>query len=496
MENRFNLIDEAWIPVADVGRVSLAQLFARPDLRALGGTPLQKIAVMKLLLAIAQAAATPSDEAEWRALDGRGLAERCLGYLWRWYDRFYLYGERPFLQMPAIAAAAIQGYAALAPEVAAGNSTLLFQSQIPQRPDDGDKALLLLCQMGLALGGKKTDNTVVLSPGYRGKVNDKGKTASARPGPALGHRGLLHSFVLGETLLQTLHLNVWTGTDIFDAGSYPGGLGTPPWERMPRGEDCPVARALRHSLMGRLLPLSRFCLLREEGLHYSEGIVHPDYRAGGVDPSVALDRSGATLRAVWASPQRRPWRELPSLLGFLADGNARSDCPQLRIALSRLGGRAVRCALWSGGLRVSYRAGEQYVSAGDDYVESVLWLDGRTLDASGFDCLCRELDALGGLGHALYGGVAGFYQVQGADGRERAARACQLFWQLCERDVPSLLGHCGAGAQAQRQLLRRRFASHVHHAFDQLCSHDTARQLDAWVRRRPDMGAYQCAEAV
>ena len=68
MDNRFNLIDEPWIPIADCGRVSLGQLFANPDYRALGGNPVQKIALMKLLLAIAQAAATPDDETGWQAM--------------------------------------------------------------------------------------------------------------------------------------------------------------------------------------------------------------------------------------------------------------------------------------------------------------------------------------------------------------------------------------------------------------------------------------------
>lgn len=68
MENRFNLIDEPWVPVADHGRVSLRQIFSNPDYRSLGGNPVQKIAVLKLLLAIAQSEATPKDEAEWKAL--------------------------------------------------------------------------------------------------------------------------------------------------------------------------------------------------------------------------------------------------------------------------------------------------------------------------------------------------------------------------------------------------------------------------------------------
>jgi len=102
VENRFNLIDEPWIPIVDVGRVSLKQLFDHSDYRALGGNPVQKIALTKLLLAIAQAAYTPEDDDDWDKLGADGVAKRSLEYLERWHDRFYLYGEKPFLQMPAI----------------------------------------------------------------------------------------------------------------------------------------------------------------------------------------------------------------------------------------------------------------------------------------------------------------------------------------------------------------------------------------------------------
>lgn len=81
MENRYNLIDEPWIPVADHGRVSLRQVFNQPEYRSLGGNPVQKIALLKLLLAIAQAAATPKDDGEWNALGSDGLAQRCSEYL-------------------------------------------------------------------------------------------------------------------------------------------------------------------------------------------------------------------------------------------------------------------------------------------------------------------------------------------------------------------------------------------------------------------------------
>ena len=106
-ENRFNLINEPWIPIVDVGKVSLRQLFSHAEYRALGGNPVQKIAVTKLLLAIAQAAYTSVDDGDWAALGAEGVAKKCLNYLNQWHDCFYLYGEKPFLQMPAIKVAAV-----------------------------------------------------------------------------------------------------------------------------------------------------------------------------------------------------------------------------------------------------------------------------------------------------------------------------------------------------------------------------------------------------
>ncbi len=68
MENRFNLIDEPWIAVVDVGLVSLTDIFSQPELRALNGNPVQKIALTKLLLAIAQSATTPADDSDWQQM--------------------------------------------------------------------------------------------------------------------------------------------------------------------------------------------------------------------------------------------------------------------------------------------------------------------------------------------------------------------------------------------------------------------------------------------
>lgn len=489
MENRFNLVDEAWIPVADTGRVSLRQLFSHPEYRALGGNPIQKLALMKLLLAIAQAAATPNDENEWRALGPQGMAEACLRYLEQWHDRFWLYGERPFLQMPAIVSAREQSFGALLPEVATGNTTVLNQAQVERGLPDPDRALLLLTLMAFALAGKKTDNSVTLTPGYMGKKNGKGKPSSSKPGPAVEHMGLLHTHLLAGSLLETLWLNLFTHQQIAAGNMYPEGLGEVPWEQMPEGEDCPVAQKLKRSLMGRLLPLSRFCLLTETGMHYSEGLQHQGYKDGVVDPTGAVDFSGKKPKALWTDPDKRPWRELTSLLGFLGHDRDRGyQCWQLAACLDRARNYCERLGIWSGGLGVSSNAGEQYASGSDDYVESALWLYTDMLGETWFAHLKLEMNALEQIAKHLYGRVMGFYKEQTMEGDKLAAQATHYLWQLCEQEFQSLVDGCDQAAT--RTQLRRRFAGYLYQAFDHYCPKETARQLDAWARNRPNLYKY------
>ncbi|MCB1567343.1 MAG: type I-E CRISPR-associated protein Cse1/CasA [Xanthomonadales bacterium] len=499
MDKRFNLIDEPWIPVADKGRVSLRQVFTDADCRALGGNPVEKIALMKLLLAIAQAAATPADETAWRALGAKGLAEKCLAYLDQWRDRFDLYGDKPFLQMPAIAAAEVKSFGTVLPHVATGNTTVLNGGQVERTLSDADKAVLLVCQMGFALGGKKTDNKVVLSPGYQGKFNKKGTgPGPADPGPSLGDKGLLHSLALVDTLRNTLWINLLTREQVEQSQRFPAGIGVAPWEQMPAGEDDPVARDLKNSLMGRLLPLCRFCLLTEDGLHYSEGLAHANYKEGMWDPTVAVNRCGKEELALWVDPGKRPWRELTSLLGFLA--NERFECLQIRVGSLRASENTDGFAIWCGGLRVhKHSTGEQYATARDDFVESVVllasgWVRG-TEHGIWYSHVQAEMKALDERAEHLRGRIFAYFDALGMaerDCRRRAYAASHMFWQLCERDFQRLLDHCEQGeahVEARRQL-RRRFAGYVQQAYDRYCPKDTARQLDAWARCHPNHGKY------
>ena len=498
MENRYNLIDESWILVTGHNRVSLRQIFSNPDYSSLSGNPVQKIAVLKLLLAIAQAAATPPDEKEWKELGAKGLAEHCLAYLEKWHSKFYLYGDSPFLQMPAIqdkGKKKVQPFSAVLPEVSTGNTTVLTQIQ-KQRDgdmDDGDKALLLLVLMGFALSGKKTDNSVVLTPGYVGKQNAKGNPASGKPGPSIGYMGLLHSFLTGVNIQKTVWLNILSGRQIEAMNMYFEGVGQAPWELMPQGENCDRAKQYKCSLMGRLIPLCRFCLLAKDGLHYSEGIAHDGYKEGIADPSVAIDYTGKQPKALWVNPDKRPWRELTALLGFFEQSDSQGfQNWQVRNGVERVKDAVDIFSVWSGGLRVSSNAGEQYVSGGDDYVESQVWIHSDILGEFWFSQLKKEMHDLDELAKNLYGRVRAFFKEQKADGSKIALYATQLFWQICEYKFQKLVDNCERSDEsvAIRHQLRQEFAKNVQQAYDKFCPCETARQLDAWVKFRPNTKKY------
>jgi CRISPR system Cascade subunit CasA len=480
VERRFNLIDEPWIPVAGVGHVSLRQLFSQPS------NPVQKIAVTKLLLAIAQAAYTPVDDDDWVNLGSQGLAEKCLDYLDTCHDRFYLYGDRPFLQIPAIRSAKIQSFGAVSAEVSTGNTTILTQSQKEKPLSDADKALLIVQLMGFALGGKKTDNSIVLSPGYQGKTSDNGKPSTGSSGTSIGFMGFLHNFLAGESLQETLWLNLLTQEQVDGLGVYPLGVGSPPWRQMPSGETCPIAEVLKSSLIGRLLPVSRFCLLSKDGLHYSEGIAHPGYADGVVDPSVAVDFTPKKPKVIWVDPERRPWRFLTALLSFFSKSTF--NCEQLRL-INRVKGNVATIGIWSGGLRVSSNAGEQFLSGSDDYVESLIQLNTAALEEEWLSRLQNEMDELNNLASkAVYGSVMRYLDDQKMEGKAVAGQASNLFWQLCERRFQEMVLACDTPNGAR--LLRPAFAAIVNKVYDTYCPKDTARQIEYWAKNRPNLGKY------
>ncbi len=480
VEKRFNLIDEAWIPVAQKGLVSLRQIFSDKEITALGGNPVEKIAVLKLLLAIAQSAYTPKDEEDWKELGPEGMCNKVLNYLNEQYDAFWLYGDRPFLQKPEIEKAEKKNYGAVLPMVATGNTTVLTQIHIEKPLNDAEKALLLLQLMGFALGGKKTDNSIVLSEGYIEKQK------SSKPGPSVGNRGFLHSFIFGHSLIETVWINLFSEYDLEQIGMYPAGLGIAPWEKMPKGEYDEVAQQLKKSYMGRLIPLCRFVLLKEDQIHYSEGIIHPGYKEYIVDPSVAFDLSSKNPKVIWADTQKKPWRQLPALLSFMGQSQVKYNCYQLKTIMPRVMNLEL-FVVWSGGMQVSNKAGEQYFSGNDDFVESEVQLSSSLFgeESQFYANLNSEMEYMENLSSLLWSRVRNYYATLKADAKEFASQSVTLYWQFCERNFHDLVAACYDPTGEKARAMRRIFEKNAYKAFDLYCPNQTARQLEAWASTRP-----------
>lgn len=493
MEKRFNLIDENWIPVQGHGKTSLKKIFTNREYTFFSGNPIQKISLMKFFLAIAQSAQTSIDEEQHKKLDFQCLMDACLKYLDKWYENFYLYSDKPFLQIPEIKKAKSVTFGALLPEISTGNTTILSQIQSEKPLDDAEKALLLLTLSSCSLGGKKTDNSVILSPGYPLKVNQNGGEATSKPGPSIGFRGFLHNFLLSNSLQKTIWLNLFTKEQIQEMRIYPMGLGVAPWENMPKGEDCIIAQELKQTLMGRLIPLSRFCLLSNEGMHYSEGIIHQNYTEGMFDPSVAINTSKSELKALWADPEKRPWRQLTSLLSFIECESTKSNfnCMQTNDKFLKRARKLEEFCLWSGGLRITSNVGEQYVSGNDDFVESQTWFDSKQLGKNWFSIFEKEMSALDDLSKKLYKSIASYFHDFKLNNNSNIAdQACRLFWQICERDAQSLIAACETRDDSKRKFLRKSFLKNMHTIYEQSCPNETSRQIDLWTKYYPNTSQY------
>jgi CRISPR system Cascade subunit CasA len=98
------------------------------------------------------------------------------------------------------------------------------------------------------------------------------------------------------------------------------------------------------------------------------------------------------------------------------------------------------------------------------------------------------MDELDSLSKTVYGATVSYFKNQNMEAKEQGVQASNLFWQLCERRFQDLVSACGDADQARA--LRPVFARFVHKAYDTQCPNDTARQLDAWAKNRPNLGRY------
>jgi CRISPR system Cascade subunit CasA len=501
-ENRFNLIDEAWIPVTQKGLVSLKQIFSDKEISALGGTPVEKISVLKLLLAIAQSAYTPKDEEDWSQLGPNGMCNKVLHYLNEHYDAFWLYGEKPFLQMPEIEKKIEDneknqslykfGNGAF-PDLFPDNNTILTEIDSQEiSSDDAKKAIFLISVMNFALKGKQVNSKIILA-----ENKDMKKPAVAQPGPSIGKNCYLHAFISSKNLINTIYYSLFTNDNIKNYAFWSNGIGRPFWEEMPKDENCMVANNSKKTFLGALVPMSRFMLFKNGGLYFTEGIIYPSFKDGWIEPTFIWNAKKSSI--LLASTEKKPWRNLSAILSFMASEDY-YDCLIIKQFVSRIAKEDSDVfSIWSGGLSVAYSDPfGQKPKDKDTYVDSEIQLSTaifKTADKF-YQNLKQEMEYMDQLDNKIKKCVQNYFdsiannknnsKAKSNIGKKYASIASSLYWQFCERSFPDLVDACSDDPTGEKaRAMRRIFEENAYKAFDLYCPNQTARQLEVWASTRP-----------
>ena len=480
MKNGFNLIESPWIPVENKGLHGLRDVLTNKDFTKLHCRVLDKISILKLMLAIGQSAFTPKDDDEWFNVGLDGFIEKVNAYLSKYFDKFYLYGNEPFLQYACLdhLLKDKKSYGNFIPNIAVGNTSVVTQWQVERTLSDAEKAQLLVRLMAMSFSGKKVDNSVILTPQY------KEKSKSGKAGPGIGFKGFLHSFYIGDSIAETVYYNLLTHKDIASLPMFNHGVGVAPWEKMPLGEDDDIARDLKGSLMGRLVPLSRFCFLHEDGIKLTEGIAHLTYKDGIYDPSVCVIDNGKEPKAVWADPEKKPWRQLDSLLSFLGNSSA-NGCVQLKLPLGRIQ-RLNKCfGVWTGGIKLTANSGEQYLTGSDDEVQSEVLLPEPTCQGEfWFVEFCKVITKLNDKADILRKSVKRYLDEFSIKNDGILEQVSMDYWQYVDKFSQEIVTNCYMENMSEVDNLMKKCLRFSYDVFDKYCPCDTPRQMKAWAKHR------------
>lgn len=328
-----NLVGDPWIPVVfSDGRtdlVSLKELYEQGGyIRDLVATPPQRIALMRLLICITQAALDgPEDEKGWFNCKNM-IAPESLRYLENRKERFHLFGEHPFLQIPYLECTKSNDefsmpMAKLDEGLAVGSTghTLFDREALhPRTHSCSWLAFMLVTCQNFALGGGQSLRLKWTGLNIDGSVNGR-KNNNFTNGPCAG--SILFTFLQSsENILNTLWLNIVSKEQL--RNFMPGlEFGRPVWDESVQDYENTVR--LTKSYLGRLVPLSRFLLLNQNNhsqiRFFTNGLSYPSdlkiYRELMATIVLTEIKNGVKDNVyLRVDTTKHPWRELSSILSI------------------------------------------------------------------------------------------------------------------------------------------------------------------------------------
>jgi CRISPR system Cascade subunit CasA len=468
-----NLTTDPWIPVIGAdGRqrsFSLHDLFASAhELRDLSVKPHEKIALLRLLICITQAALDgPKDYDAWETCRD-AIQPAVKPYLEKWTASFELFGEGPrFLQVPGLKAAKDDALGNAATKLdftlASGNNSSLFDNAAdglrtvePQR-----LAVTLLTFQCFSPCG------IIGAAMWESSLISKCTANHAPCTPS----SMLHSYLQGHTLLETIHLNLLNQEEASDLG--PKGWGKPVWELPVKtaGDKEAIANATG-SYLGRLVPLSRSIRLDAEGkqMILANGL---DYPLAPIfrEPAATMVQRDDETAVLGVALGRSIWRQLYSIT---VKRRSNKDSISGPLALRNLG-EAQGCTLWIGALATDKAKIEDVVEAAYDIPSGMFRDAGRKLFEEGVALAASWQEAVSKSVKA-YAGTLKLDPVP-------YDRARHHFWTVVEQHVPTLLKLTDKPEEAgdlKVSAWGQRVKEAAHASFDFACSRQNPRQIQAY----------------
>lgn len=317
-----NLCIDAWLPIqwktGEQGKISLLGLFEKgEEIQDLVLEPHERIAIMRLLICIVQAALNgPEDEDDWEECKEK-ISSVAVQHLRKWQSSFELYGEDgAFLQFRGVTLG--QGKEACITKLnmssASGNNPTLFDNAATEskRIESWRIAIDLISYQNFAPGG------MIGVADWNNKSTAVKAPDSALSAPCVSSSAL-HLFIIGKNILETLWLNLCP-KDIVEQNQ---DFGVPIWEKMPKSlNDEESIRNATESYLGRLVPASRLIKINsnQETCILAKGLTYETY--GENQTLVMFERTMTILEIekdkrrmiLGGSIDKALWRNLPSLL--------------------------------------------------------------------------------------------------------------------------------------------------------------------------------------
>ena len=314
---KMNLTIDPWIPVLrnDGKRefCGLHELFARAhEFRDLVVKPHERIATMRLLVCITQAALDgPADEDEWEECLPF-IQSRVSGYLKQWESSFEFLGEGDrILQFSNLKQANESTKGTVSTKLdltlAAGNTPILFDNMAggERSTPVARSAINLLSFQCFSPGGR-----IGIAKWNSSETAGKGSSNHAPCTPS----SMVHTLLIGGDLLQTLRLNLLTKETVSDNYGATG-WGKPIWEHSVKSADDKAAiHNATMTYLGRMVPLSRAVRFNEDGLSVilANGLDYPIFPAFREATATIITRKDE-LAILPANPSRGLWRQLAAI---------------------------------------------------------------------------------------------------------------------------------------------------------------------------------------